>query len=322
MCCRQRGRTCALAVVVETRVPSLYTGLVVAPKTFARFFTGLVLALVTFIGHCSTLPASADLRAPQTFPHDRTKTIVDSLGPLCQWGTLTDEQLRLDSSYSGLQLAGAQYYDSTTGKWVDRAPTPKNSYGPVHIGDAIIGTEGGIVNALWKSVAAPIVDQMLKAKGITQLNAKQQALLDRGLNLYKIDQSNPIQRGFAISGEGVSFMMTARIGVRGVGLGSSRQIGGTYALVTKSGSVVRTGRTSNLVRRAYEHRRTFGDTLEFVRDLESSSPWTRSLREQRISDKFRPILNKRDPIGRLNPLRRIYEGLERTGRLPGGRLGS
>ena len=255
------------------------------------------------------------------------------VGPLCQWGQFSDEQLRPDASFSGLQMAGARYYDSATGKWVDRFPEPKNAYRPVHIGDAIIGLEAGVVNALWKSVAAPIVDAGLKARGLTDLNPAQQKVVDRFLNPCQIDQSNFVQRGFAIPGEGVGFAIGSIAGAKGgagalkgygcmPGLGMSRPMGGTYALVARSGRVIRTGRTNDFARRAMEPQRTYGDTLEFVRDLESANPLVRAIREQRISDRFAPIIDKRSPIGPRNPIRFLYEGMRLLDRLPGGALDS
>lgn len=54
----------------------------------------------------------------------------------------------------------------------------------------------------------------LKAKGLTSLNPAQQQVLDQFLNPYQIDQSNPVQRGFNISGEGAGFAVASIGGAR------------------------------------------------------------------------------------------------------------
>ncbi|MCW5938428.1 MAG: hypothetical protein KF884_07245 [Fimbriimonadaceae bacterium] len=148
---------------------------------------------------------------------------VDDVGTMSQWGGLADIEFRrqrdgaLLRAFDGLAQTGpATWADPRTGKSLDRNPA-LNAYRPVHIGDAIIGLEAGVVNALWKSVAAPIVDDGLKARGLTNLNPAQQKVRDRFLNPYQIDQSNPIQRGFAISGEGVGTAIGAVGGARGAG---------------------------------------------------------------------------------------------------------
>ena len=83
----------------------------------------------------------------------------------------------------------------------------------------------------------------------------------------------------------------------------------TYKLIAKNGTVIRTGRTSRLPRlRELEHLRTYPN-LTFEIDFQSTSRDVIRAREQYISDFYKPIMNKINPV---NP---------RRFRVPRGRKG-
>lgn len=82
-------------------------------------------------------------------------------------------------------------------------------------------------------------------------------------------------------------------------------IGGVYALVSDSGTVVRTGRTNNLTRRATEHARTYGN-LRFVTLHRTNSRAVQRGLEAMADARYSPILNRVRPISRYNPRRSHY----------------
>jgi len=81
--------------------------------------------------------------------------------------------------------------------------------------------------------------------------------------------------------------------------------GGTYLLVAKSGAVVRTGRTGNLLRRRAEHARMY-EGLEFIPALETNSYAVQRGHEQILHELHQPILNKIRPIRENHPKRLDY----------------
>ncbi|MCC6403761.1 MAG: RHS repeat protein, partial [Fimbriimonadaceae bacterium] len=136
----------------------------------------------------------------------------DSIGAFGQYGVLSDEQLRTAASPAGLQLTASGYYDSKTGQWLSRNPG-LNAYRPVHIGDAIAGFEAGFVNGLWRTMAGPVADAYAALRG-KELNGRQQEVLARFQSPVRVDESNPVERGFGISGTGTGYAAGSVLGAR------------------------------------------------------------------------------------------------------------
>jgi RHS repeat-associated protein len=78
--------------------------------------------------------------------------------------------------------------------------------------------------------------------------------------------------------------------------------GGVYALIDGEGTIMRTGRTNNLLRRAAEHARssTLGQ-LDFLTIFETDAKATQRGLEQYLHNLHSPPLNKIRPISPLNP---------------------
>ena len=87
--------------------------------------------------------------------------------------------------------------------------------------------------------------------------------------------------------------------------------GGTYVLKNSEGTVVRTGRTNDLVRRRQEHARDHPD-LDFEVDKRTDDPMARRGREQDLHDAHPTAhrenggLDKINPISPTNLLRKEY----------------
>jgi hypothetical protein len=82
--------------------------------------------------------------------------------------------------------------------------------------------------------------------------------------------------------------------------------GGTYLLRARSGAVVRTGRTGNLIRRGQQHERLYEGTLHFEPAVRTNSYAVQRGSEQVLHDLYQPILNKISPIRVNHPLRDYY----------------
>jgi RHS repeat-associated protein len=118
--------------------------------------------------------------------------------------------------------------------------------------------------------------------------------------------------GLWMAGGALTKAASSMAGAGFVPIARSRSAGGTYLLLGEplldghSRRVIRTGQSGNLAHREYQHSRTYTG-LRFVVDREINSGLVdRLFREQYIHELYRPILNKRSPIGAYNPLIYFY----------------
>jgi len=84
--------------------------------------------------------------------------------------------------------------------------------------------------------------------------------------------------------------------------------GGTYLHVhPRSDRVMRSGRTNDLRRREREHARDPNlGRYNFETDRRTDSYPAQRGREQMLHDRYRPLLNQREPISPTNPRRQEY----------------
>ncbi|WP_158842816.1 golvesin C-terminal-like domain-containing protein [Saccharothrix deserti] len=91
-----------------------------------------------------------------------------------------------------------------------------------------------------------------------------------------------------------------------VGGGSAPEAkGGVYKITTDDGTVVRTGMAKNIANREAQHRKLYGE-LNFQVVHRTDDRATRRGLEQMLNDKYRPILNKINPIAWGNKNRSTY----------------
>ena len=123
---------------------------------------------------------------------------------------------------------------------------------------------------------------------------------------------NDIQQSLVATVHTVAMVNPERAVLDGIELGEDvvkavEQVakGGVYILKTLKGTVVRTGRTSDLVVREGQHARAFTD-LFFESVFHTDSRAAQRGLEQILSDKYKPILDKINPISPTNPNREWY----------------
>jgi RHS repeat-associated protein len=131
------------------------------------------------------------------------------------------------------------------------------------------------------------------------------ALVDRGWRAA--------QKVYNLSVANIHTFVVGRTGDGTLVHNASCAQGGVYRLVsTDTGRTLRTGMTNNLARRQAEHGRVYSPNVEFRVLHYSNSRTVRRGLEQMAHDRYRPSLNRVNPISRFNPRRTTYMNAARA----------